>query len=147
MILTAALTVLADQICKYKVNEGIKEGEYKEIVKDKFYLTNMKNKGMAMGSFSDNRRLVVVGSVLSMLVVAFMWHDALKHNRGELHKIAVALVAGGGISNVYDRIAKGGVTDYLYVKGKKAKAPVFNIADVAVLLGALVSLVDFIRSR
>jgi len=145
MILTTVITVLIDQICKYKVEENIKQGEYKEIVKDKFYLTNMKNKGMAMGSFSDNRGLVVFGSVLSLLVVAFMWHDAVKHNRGELHNIAVALVAGGGISNVYDRIVKGEVTDYLYIK--REKAPIFNIADVAVLIGFIVSIIDFIKEK
>ena len=148
MILTAALTIIADQIFKTKINENITEGEYKEIVKDKFYLGNVKNKGMAMGSFSKNRKFVLASSMAAMFVVAFLWYDAVKYHRGTAHEIAVALVAGGGISNVYDRIVKGEVTDYLYVKAPKLKkAPVFNIADVAVLFGAVASFVDFLRSK
>ena len=143
MILTAALTIIADQLFKSKINEHIKEGEYKEIIKDKFYLANIKNKGMAMGSFSENRKFVLISSAVAMCVVALLWHDAIKHNRGGAHEIAVALVAGGGISNVYDRIVKGQVTDYLYIK--REKAPVFNIADIAVLLGAVASFIDFLK--
>ena len=145
MILTAALTVIADQFFKKKVNESIEEGEYKEIIEGKFYLTNIKNKGMAMGSFSGNRKFVLASSALAMLIVVFLWHDALKHDRGAIHKIAIALVAGGGASNVYDRVVKGEVTDYLYIKRKKA--PVFNIADIAVFFGFIVSIIDFLRGH
>ena len=144
MILTAALTIIADQLFKSKVNKHINEGEYKAVIKDKFYLANVKNKGMAMGSFSKNRKFVLISSAVAMGVVAFLWHDAIKHHRGTAHNIAVALVAGGGISNVYDRVVKGAVTDYLYIKRKKA--PVFNIADIAVLIGAVASFIDFMKA-
>ncbi len=53
-------------------------------------------------------------------------------------KFGLALVIGGGLSNLYDRLFRGYVVDYLHIGWKKLKGVIFNLADVCILIGSAV---------
>ena len=134
MKLIVIIVFLFDQICKCWINKNLAVGESREILSNKLYITNAKNKGLAMGVFSENRPVVLSATVFALISSYRLW----KHTKGP-EKLGVAIMSGGGLSNAYDRFVKGEVTDYIYFKFQK-KTPVFNFADVFALIGFFVAL-------
>ena len=133
-ILTLSVFIL-DQACKYWINENIKIGEKYKLF-PKLNITNVKNKGMAFGAFSGKRKLLLTFSVLSL---AALWRG---HSRASgCEKTGISLMVGGGISNIYDRAVKNEVTDYICFESKHI-TPVFNLADVFVLIGFLITIIS-----
>ena len=130
------LTFLLDQVCKYWVNQNVAEGESRKLLKGKLYITNIKNKGLAMGVLSEKRCILRIASALAL---AYNFHLYIRSEGCE--KLGAAFMAGGGLSNIFDRFAKGEVTDYLYLCPSK-KVPVFNLADVFALIGFVTILIS-----
>ena len=124
---------LLDQACKYWINKNLEEGESRKFMSPKLNITNVKNRGMAFGAFSNKRVLL---HVLSAVGLFCLWLE-YKNATDKTSKVGVSLMAGGGLSNIYDRVTKGEVTDYLYLDSK-CTTPIFNLADVFVLVGTLV---------
>lgn len=131
---------ILDQVCKYWINQNLNEGEKRKMT-PRLNITNVKNKGMAFGAFAGSRKLLLTFSVLGTLAT---WYE---YNRASpREKLGVALMAGGGLSNVYDRIVKGEVTDYIYIESKRP-APVFNFADIFVFVGCLITLLGRVHQK
>ena len=124
---------LLDQACKYWINKNLEEGESRKFLTPRLNITNVKNRGMAFGAFSNKRGLLFV---LSAAGVVGLWRE-YKNAKGTLSKVGMSLMAGGGLSNIYDRAVKGEVTDYIYLDSKRT-TPIFNLADVFVLIGCLI---------
>ena len=139
MKILAVSTFLIDQVCKYWVNKSLTEDKSYNSFIPKLNLTNVKNRGMAFGTFSDRRGLLLVFSVIGLIS---LWSE-YKNAKDKTSKIGVSLMVGGGLSNVCDRVVKGSVTDYMYVESKRA-TPIFNLADIFVLLGFLIRLSAYI---
>ncbi|MCL2566124.1 MAG: signal peptidase II [Defluviitaleaceae bacterium] len=135
MKLIVFLTFLLDQLCKYWINQNLEIGEEWEIIAKKLHITNLKNKGMAMEVFSNKRWIVLLSSVFAIASLIRLWKRTDK-----FEKLGVAFMAGGGLSNIYDRFAKGEVTDYIFFKQKKG-TPVFNLADIFVIIGTVITLI------
>ena len=125
---------ILDQACKYWVNRNIRVGESRKSLIPKMNITNIKNEGMAFGVLSDKRLMLCVFSIFGLIGIFYEYRRA----RG-FEKLGAALMAGGGISNVYDRLVKGEVTDYMYFESNRS-SPVFNLADVFVLMGCVISM-------
>ena len=139
------LTILAfllDQACKFWVNKNLKEDESRKFLTPKLNLTNVKNRGMAFGAFSDNRKLLHVFSAIGLICLLSEYKNA----KDTTAKAVVALMAGGGLSNIYDRITRGCVTDYMYFESKK-QTPIFNLADVFILIGTLIRLGSYFTAK
>jgi len=140
MKILAISTFLIDQVCKNWVNKNLKEGEsYKSFI-PKLNLTNVKNRGMAFGTFSNKRGLLLVFSVVGLIS---LWGE-YKSATDKVSKMGVSFMVGGGLSNVYDRVVKGEVTDYIYLESRRP-TPIFNLADVFVLIGFLIRLKGYLR--
>ena len=61
-------------------------------------------------------------------------------------KLGFSFMLGGALGNLYERIFKNGVTDFIYIKFKKA--PIFNVADIFILIGNFIILtVSFFKKR
>jgi len=132
---TAAAVFMADQVCKRLVDKQIPLGQSSEIIPGKLAITHLRNTGAAYGLFSNNRRALLFFTATSVLGIVQTFFDLSKHF--ERHKTAWTLFAlnvGGATSNIYDRLSKKFVTDYIQVCPQK-KTPVFNIADICILVG------------
>ena len=114
LILIALLVVLADQISKSLA-----------VTLDLPYSLNT---GAAFGLFEGNITLLVIlsASLLSFLFLKFRFQDYLSI-------LGVALILGGGVSNLFDRIHSGFVIDFIDPK----IWPAFNLADTAIVFGVL----------
>lgn len=95
------------------------------------HLTHVSNTGAAFGLFGGQALPLAIISVV-LFVGLFFWRDQLQQ-LGFWGKVALALIAGGAIGNLYDRLVYGYVIDFLDLR----IWPVFNIADSAVVGGAI----------
>jgi len=109
-----------------------------------FDLTLLYNKGAAFSFLANEsgwQRWFFTVIALSVSSVMTVWLMKLKANEKWL-AAALALVIGGAIGNLYDRIAYGHVVDFIHVHWDEHYFPAFNIADSAITLGAIMLLID-----
>ncbi len=94
-------------------------------------LSYVENRGAAFGMLADNRWVFMILSVILMIALALMLKfTAIKH---PLFIVSVAMILGGGIGNMIDRVFIGYVVDFFKVTF--IDFPVFNVADSAVVVG------------
>lgn len=109
-----------------------------------FDLTLRHNPGAAFSFLSDAggwQRWLFTGIALVVSAILIGWIYRLP-DRDRLLGIALALVLGGAIGNVYDRIMLGYVVDFISVHWDRSYFPAFNIADSAISVGAVLLIVD-----
>lgn len=137
----------ADQIIKYFVNLYLKPVGSVTVIENLFNLTYVENRGVAFGMFSDMRWIFIVfTSVLLIVIIYFMFKTRPK---GKFFYICAALIIGGGIGNLIDRIFYGYVIDYLSLS---FFPPVCNFADYCITIGTALLIIylmffsDFFKS-
>lgn len=127
------------------VRSSIELKEVIEIIGDKFILTNVYNTGAFLGMGSDmNPTLKVIFlAILPTLVLGYVIYYIVKTKElDRLSLIAFCCIIGGGIANVFDRIAYGKVTDFFFIDlGGVFKTGIFNVADLSVTTGMIMLLV------
>jgi signal peptidase II len=126
---TAAVTLVADQVLKQWVVSSIAPGEERDV----FFgvdLTYVRNEGVAFGALGDGGALVVVltAAALAGLTLYF----AVNARRAWLWLPAGA-IGGGALGNLADRAREGAVIDYV----DPVLWPAFNLADAAIVIGIL----------
>ena len=126
------ISVIIDRITKMLAVKGLKENSI-EIIKGVFKLSYVENTGAAFGIGSKSTALLTVFSVIILIVVI---GALIKYKPSEkTAKISAALVIGGALGNIIDRILQGYVVDFLdfYL----INYPVFNFADCCIVIGAI----------
>ena len=135
----ALLVISADQITKAMVERSIPEGTLVPVLPGFFNLTHTKNTGVAFGIFSGSPApwktalLIVVSALLIVAVVGFVWRSRPLHWGAS---VGLALVLGGALSNLADRIRAGQVVDFLDIYWRSYHWYAFNLADSAIVVGA-----------
>ena len=109
----------------------------KEIVRNRLYFRHIKNSGVAYNKFSGRQKgiLLFTGGLLAYYSGVFL--RVLLGKKSEKYTLPLALVLGGGYGNFWERARKGQVTDFLFVPAEGRNMPIFNLADVAILLGTV----------
>lgn len=102
------------------------------LIGDVLYLSYVENYGAAFGIFQDAKIFLITLAVALFLVITYYVISKRKTIERNLI-IPLSMIAGGGISNVADRIRFGFVVDYIDVR--IIRYPVFNLADICVVLG------------
>ncbi len=144
LILLIAAIVFIDLGIKNTIEKAKETVFPKELEGSKGMLVLLRshNEGFPFGILCDKKELVkqVPFAVLSAAFGIFVWLFPKRGHR--IEKISLALILGGGISNLYDRKLRGYVVDYLNIQWGKLKKIVFNLADVCILMGALLMLLS-----
>jgi signal peptidase II len=125
----AAAVLVADQACKALVRARLDPGETVEVFPG-FSISRVSNEGIAFGLFPGRQVVVAVLTVVALCGIALVLVGLVRR-----HPIVAAgggLLVGGSLSNLIDRLADGGVTDYL----DPARWWAFNLADVGIVVGA-----------
>lgn len=139
-----ALVTVIDQLLKFAVVQNIELGESIRVIHfgsfDVFDITHVTNKGAAW-SMMSGRTWFLVGFPIAVILggLVYMYFKRSGH---KLQLISLALLIGGGIGNLIDRIRLGEVVDY--IKFKPISFPVFNFADICVVIGVILLAVFFI---
>lgn len=141
----SAVVVVADQLAKWIVVHRLDNGP---LLGDLLRLTLTENTGAAFGLFPGARASFVAISVVA--AGGLVWaHHVLRP--GDRRRPYLALILGGNLGNLVDRLRLGRVVDFLDMGLGTARWPVYNLADVAVVAGAvglaLLLLVDALAAR
>jgi signal peptidase II len=143
----AAAVILFDQVTKWAVEHTFALHEVREITSF-FNLVLVYNRGAAFSMLSDAggwQRELFIG----IAAVASVWMVWLlrKHARETLFCFALALILGGAIGNVIDRVLVGAVVDFLDFHAFGYHWPAFNVADMGISCGAALLIWDALRPQ
>ncbi len=142
-VLIAALVVLLDRLTKWIISQNIPLHDSVTVIPGVFQLTHVQNQGAAFGLFSESPSewkvaMLILFSVAALAVVsALLWKNG---NAMNATAIALSLVFGGALGNLWDRVASGRVIDFLDFYLGSHHWPAFNVADSAIVVGALLLL-------
>ena len=140
-ISAAAALIALDQFVKYRVTETLALYETAPFLPRLIELKYIRNTGAAWSSFAGQRLLL---TVLPMLLIAAVLYLLRRyHVRHPLGKWAAALIIAGGIGNLIDRVRLGYVVDMFHFLFWQSY-PVFNVADVFVVFGAIFGAVYYL---
>ncbi len=134
-----AVSVIIDQILKLIVSNALEIGHTVPVIDGVFHFTYVQNFGAAF-SILQNRQwfLILVTSVVMIVAVVIMVKNIKKFTA--LLSVSIALIIGGGIGNLIDRIRLGYVVDF--IDCRFINFPVFNFADCCVVVGAFLLVIS-----
>jgi len=139
-----------DQVAKKMVRHNIKPYETIHLLNNHLTVTRVENTG-AFLSTGDSLPKTAKNILLSILPVIALVLGSIfiftKQNMPTSMLIGFCFVIGGGIGNVFDRIAYGSVTDFLHINFGGWQTGVFNLADMSIMLGTLIILIQAFRKK
>lgn len=144
----SAVVIIFDQLSKWLMSSWLDLYETVAVV-PYFNLTLAHNYGAAfsfLASAGGWQRWFFTILAIVVSIVLTVWMKRLKAN-AKLEAISLALILGGAIGNVIDRVAHGYVIDFLDVYVGSYHWPAFNIADSAICVGAVLLIFDSFRSK
>jgi len=150
----SALVLFADRVTKLLIEWNVPRWDTYVVIPGVFNIVHTENPGAVFGIMAQSggewRAFVLIG--LSLVVTGFvgamLWQaTAPTAQTGRLYRLALSLVVGGALGNLYDRLSGGTVTDFLQVFIGSYEWPSFNVADSALTVGVCLLLVDLIRHR
>lgn len=131
----AVVTFAIDRLLKVMVQDRLDVGERYPLVEGLLQLRHVHNRGIAFGLFSGAGGLVVIGS---LVVGALLFTFLLRVEPSDLLTVTGgALITGGALGNLVDRVQLGYVVDYIDLP----RFPTFNAADVWITVGVVLVLV------
>ncbi len=138
----AAIVILLDQITKAMILRTMAIGDSRT-VNAFFNLVHWRNTGAAFSflhASSGWQRWFFIG--LALVAVVFIVWMLARHGGQRLFGWALALILGGAVGNVIDRLLHGSVVDFIQLHWNSAAFPSFNIADSAITVGAALLILD-----
>ena len=148
--LALSLSVLAvDRWTKHLVETRLSFYDTIHVIPHFFDIVRSQNPGVAFGLFSQSnsswRPVILIGfSVLAILVLAVLLTRIRRWDRPT--GLGVALIFGGALGNVYDRLHAGTVTDFLDFYVGSIHWYTFNLADTAICIGAGLLILSMLRT-
>ena len=148
----ALLVIILDRAAKWIVARDISLHETIQVIPGFFRLTHVENRGAAFGLFADSPSewkitVLVLFSVVALAIVSvLLWRNSQSM---QSTGIGLALILGGAVGNLWDRLLNGRVVDFLLFYIGQYQWPAFNVADSAIVIGAglLVIEILFAKSR
>jgi signal peptidase II len=143
----ALFVVLLDRWTKRLVAAHIGMYTHIQIIPGFFRITHTENTGAAFSLFADSpshwkTAMLISFSVVAMIVVSvLLWKQS---HALTLTGVALSLILGGAVGNLWDRVASGRVVDFLLFYVKTYQWPVFNLADSAIVVGASLLVLEII---
>lgn len=150
LLLIPLAVFIADRLSKLWVVDHIPSGQDILIVPHFFWLTHVYNNGAAFSLFADTpspdtvRWMLIVFSLVAIaIVLGVLW----KTGRAvTATSVALSLILGGAIGNLYDRVVSRYVVDFLAFNLFGYHYPDFNIADSCIVIGAVILLIEVFRA-
>ena len=137
--------LMLDQFIKIIINRYISLGSSVPVIPNFFSIMNLKNTGAAFSILEDSTVLLVI---ISVIVIVLLDRSIKKISKFEvLEEISLGLIMGGIFGNLIDRIIHHGVIDYLSFKIFGYSFPVFNLADMAIVIGVGLYLIEIIKDK
>jgi signal peptidase II len=151
LLVISAIVILLDRLSKNWVIAHVPRGQFLTVIPHVFRISHVYNYGAAFSLFAESlspavvRHVLVGFSVAAVLVVlAMIWRVG---RAWTLSGVALALILGGALGNLYDRVTFKYVVDFLEVTIVHYHWPDFNVADSCIVVGACLLLLEIFRSQ
>src|SRR5579864_5654454 len=148
--LLSLLIVLLDRWSKRLVAAHIAMYSHIQVIPGFFRLTHTENTGAAFSLFADSSShwkttlLIAFSAVAMVIVTGLLWREIRTLTTTG---VALSLILGGAIGNLWDRLARGRVVDFLLFYIKQYQWPVFNLADSAIVVGAGLLVIEILFAK
>ena len=139
-----------DQISKNIVRKRIHYNEEISLMNNYLTLTKIENKGafFSLGHSLPQSIKLLLLTILPMVALGLIFIYLLtKKNLTNTAIIGICFIIGGGAGNIYDRLVYGSVTDFLHIDFVIFQTAIFNMADVSIMTGVFMIVIDAVRSR
>lgn len=143
-LVTVSTIVFTDRFTKIFFSKLLTLGESLPVIHHVLHMTLVHNTGIAFGLFKNQGIVFIIIPIIAIILLIFNIYY-YRNNNEELSRvyiIAFSLILGGAIGNLIDRIYLGYVVDFIDFR----IWPVFNIADSAITIGAVIILLKCIPS-
>ena len=140
----AIIILIADQLSKSLVEIYLNLNESLKIINNLFYITVVHNTGGAWSILNGHSYIFIIASIIALiLLVKYMF--SFKNNTR--NTIAFACLYSGIFSNLADRLFLSYVRDFLDFKIFGYDYPIFNIADIAIVVGVILLIIAIIKGE
>lgn len=137
IFLISTIVIIIDQIIKLLVESNLIEDII--IIKNFFNITYIRNYGAAFSILNGNTLFLIIVSIISLFLIYFF---LIKNKKLKIiEKVIYGFLIGGLLGNLFDRIIRGYVIDYLAVKIVNYNFPIFNFADICIVLSTILLLI------
>jgi signal peptidase II len=150
----AAAVVVIDRVTKMYIQSAYTSWDVTPVIPGFVNIVHTENPGAAFGILADSPSqwssmlLVTISLVVMAIIGVMLWRPRPTAMQAPgLVSVGLALVFGGALGNVWDRLFRGTVTDFLQVFFGSYEFPSFNAADSAITVGAALLLMDLWRTR
>ena len=143
LFIISGTIIILDQFTKHYVRSNLPLGQvfHPELWISKYArIVHWYNTGVTGGLFQNLNTIHIVLNTIIAAVLIFIYSRTPKDDK--LTRLALALMLGGGVGNIIDRLLQGHVTDFLSV----GNFPVFNIADACVSIGAALLFISLVNN-
>ena len=151
LLLISGVVVLLDRLSKIWIEKHVLRGDFITIIPGVFRLSHVFNYGAAFSLFAESLSPAIVrNSLIGFSVIAVIVVLGMIWRIGKVISatgIALALILGGAVGNLYDRVRFSYVVDFLEVKIIHYHWPDFNVADSAIVVGACLLLLEIFRQQ
>lgn len=147
-LLLVGLLIAADQASKWLVTRSVPLEGTRDLVRGFLRLWHVRNSGAVWGFLSGHDggwvpKVITALAVAALLVVLVFFLRARRDER--LERLAYALILGGALGNLIDRLRLGYVVDFIDVFVKSWHWPTFNVADSGITVGVLLLAFTLLR--
>ena len=151
LLLIAAIVIALDRLSKLWIIHHIRRGFFIPVIPGVFRLSHVFNTGAAFSLFAESLSPILVRDVLIgfsavavVVVLGMIWRLGRTLSATG---IALAMILGGAIGNLYDRVHFSYVVDFLEVTIVHYHFPDFNVADSCIVIGACLLLLEIFRAQ
>lgn len=129
-IIISGIIIIIDQLLKFIAIKFCSNTSI-EIIPGILSITQIENTGIAFGLNEGNLKNIVITSVIILFMIRYLFTQKKFINTITL--TTVDFIIAGGISNIIDRIFRGGVIDFIQI----SNFPIFNLADICIVVGCI----------
>ena len=149
ILLIITVNIGCDQFSKKIVKRSVLPYETIHVLNDHLTVTRVENSGAFLSagdSMSKSSKQIFLTLIPVIAMVLGLVYLFLKPVSGNM-LVGLCFVIGGGVGNLFDRILYGSVTDFLYLKFGIFQTGIFNMADVSIMAGMSIVLLQFLLRR
>ncbi|MCK9603624.1 MAG: signal peptidase II [Candidatus Omnitrophica bacterium] len=133
ILFIVSIILCLDFFTKFLAKQNLSLNEPLPVIKGFFYLTLVHNRGAGFGILKDQAILLVFTSLFAVILIYLGLKKNKIYKKPDITSISLAFILGGALGNLIDRLFLGYVVDFLDFR----IWPVFNIADSAITIGAI----------
>jgi len=141
-LITISVIVL-DQVTKQLITRTMEMGDSSSIINNFLYITYHRNTGAAFGILQGRMLFFYVVTAVAVIGI-LIWLSKLNIKQNRILAIALALILGGALGNFIDRVMYQAVIDFIHTVWWGRDFPIFNVADIALVCGAILMLLDIL---